>query len=50
VLACDTVFDALVRAGKKVAIVAVRDSSIDLIFRDLKLWHPVVRVYSCSVS
>ena len=34
VLACDTVFDALVRAGKRVAIVAVRDSSIDLIFRE----------------
>jgi hypothetical protein len=33
VLSCDTVFDALTRAGKKVAIVAVRDSSIDLIFR-----------------
>ena len=34
VLSCDTVFDALARAGKKVAIVAVRDSSIDLIFRE----------------
>lgn len=33
VLACDTLFDALVRARKKVAIVAVQDSSIDLIFR-----------------
>src|SRR5258706_14345046 len=34
VLSCDTIFDALARAGKKVAIVAVRDSSIDLIFRE----------------
>jgi hypothetical protein len=34
VLTCDTVFDALARAAKRVAIVAVRDSSIDLIFRD----------------
>lgn len=33
VLACDTLFDALVRARKKVAIAAVKDSSIDLIFR-----------------
>ena len=34
VLACDTLFDALSRAGRRVAIVAVRDSSIDLIFRN----------------
>ena len=34
VLSCDTVFDALVRAGRKTAIVAVQNSSIDLIFRD----------------
>lgn len=34
VLGCDTVFDALVRAGRRTAIVAVRDSSIDLIFRE----------------
>ena len=33
VLECDTLFDALPRAGKRVAIVAVKDSSIDLIFR-----------------
>ena len=33
VLECDTMFDALARAGKSVAIVAVKDSSIDLIFR-----------------
>lgn len=33
VLSCDTLFDALARAGKKVAIVAVEGSSIDLIFR-----------------
>jgi hypothetical protein len=33
VLACDTLFDALIRAGKKPAIAAVKGSSIDLIFR-----------------
>jgi hypothetical protein len=33
VLACDTLFDALLRAGKRVAIAAVRSCSIDLIFR-----------------
>lgn len=37
VLACDTVFDALVRAGKRAAIVAVEGSSIDLIFRERPL-------------
>lgn len=33
VLQCDTLFDALQRAGKRVAIVSVKGSSIDLIFR-----------------
>ena len=33
VLSCDTLFDALLRAGKRPAIAAVRDSSCDLIFR-----------------
>ena len=33
VLKCETLFDRLVRAGKHVAIVAVRDSSIDRLFR-----------------
>lgn len=37
VLACDTLFDALIRGRKRVAIVAVRDSSIDLIFRGRNL-------------
>ena len=37
VLKCDTLFDAFVRAGRRVAIVAVRNSSIDLIFRDRDL-------------
>ncbi len=37
VLVCDTLFDALVRAGKKVAIVTVADSSIDRIFRNRPL-------------
>jgi hypothetical protein len=34
ILQCDTVFDALARAGKRVAIVAVKGSSIDTIFRN----------------
>ena len=34
VLECDTIFDALARANKKVAIVSVKNSSIDLIFRN----------------
>jgi hypothetical protein len=34
VLRCPTLFDAMADAGKRVAIVAVKGSSIDLIFRD----------------
>ena len=34
ILTCDTLFDVLIHAGKRVAIVAVQDCSIDLIFRD----------------
>ncbi|MBI2518842.1 MAG: alkaline phosphatase family protein [Bdellovibrio sp.] len=34
VLTCDTLFDAFVRAGKKVAIVAVAGSSVDTIFKN----------------
>lgn len=37
VLQCDTFFDALIRADKKVAIVAVKNSSVDLIFRNRDL-------------
>jgi predicted AlkP superfamily pyrophosphatase or phosphodiesterase len=37
VLSCDTLFDALARAGKKPAIVAVKNSSIDLVFRNRKI-------------
>jgi predicted AlkP superfamily pyrophosphatase or phosphodiesterase len=37
VLQCKTLFDRLLGAGKKVAIVAVRDSSIDRLFRDRTL-------------
>ncbi len=33
VLACDTFFDACARAGRRVAVVAVADSSMDRIFR-----------------
>jgi hypothetical protein len=36
-LECDTLFDALLRAGKRVAIVAVKRSSIDIIFRGREL-------------
>ena len=34
VLACDTLFDALARAGKRTAIVAVKGCSMDVIFRN----------------
>jgi len=37
VLQCQTLFDRLVEAGKRVAIVAVQNSSIDLIFRNRPL-------------
>ena len=37
VLSCDTLFDALIRAGKRVAIVAVQNSSIDLMYRNRPL-------------
>jgi len=33
VLGCDTLFDAVVRSGRKVALAAVKDSSVDRIFR-----------------
>jgi predicted AlkP superfamily pyrophosphatase or phosphodiesterase len=33
VLRCDTVFDAFARAGRRVAIIAVKGSSIDTIFQ-----------------
>lgn len=33
-LTCETLFDVLIQSGRKVAIVAVRDSSIDLLFRN----------------
>jgi hypothetical protein len=39
VLACDTLFDALARAGRSTAIVAVERSSIDLIFRGREIDH-----------
>ena len=34
VLTCDTLFDALARTGKRAAIVAVKDCSMDIIFRN----------------
>jgi predicted AlkP superfamily pyrophosphatase or phosphodiesterase len=36
-LTCDTLFDALSRVGRRVAIVAVKNSSIDLIFRNRRI-------------
>ena len=36
-LTCDTLFDALSRTGRRVAIVAVKNSSIDLIFRNRRI-------------
>jgi hypothetical protein len=39
VLSVDTLFDALARASKRVAIVAVKGSSIDLVFRDRKICY-----------
>jgi hypothetical protein len=33
VLECDTLFDALIRSGKRPAIVSVKDASADIIFR-----------------
>jgi acyl-CoA thioesterase FadM len=36
-LTCDSLFDALSRAGRRVAIVAVENSSIDLIFRNRRI-------------
>jgi hypothetical protein len=33
VLECDTVFDELISAGRKVAVVSVKDASVDVIFR-----------------
>ncbi len=37
VLRCDTLFDTVIRSGRKSAIVAVKNSSMDLIFRDRDL-------------
>jgi len=37
VLAINTLFDSLVKAGKRVALVAVKDCSIDIIFRNRPL-------------
>ena len=39
VLTCDTIFDALIRAEKKPVIVAVKEQSIDLIFRERKIQY-----------
>ncbi len=37
VLRCDTLFDAIIRGNRKVAIVAVANSSMDLIFRERQI-------------
>lgn len=39
VVKCDTLFDALIRGEKSVGVVAVKDSSIDLIFRGRKMHY-----------
>ena len=39
VLTCDTIFDAFIRAEKKVVIVSVKEQSIDLIFRERKIQY-----------
>jgi hypothetical protein len=49
VLACDTLFDAAVRAGLRVAIVAVADSSIDMIFRNRPVEYFSLK-YDCWVT
>ena len=36
-LTCDTIFDALIRAGKKIAIVATDKSSVGILFRERDL-------------
>ena len=49
VLQCDTLFDALIRAGKKVAIVAVEGCSISLIFRN-RVMDYFVEPYDTEVT
>lgn len=49
VLSCDTIFDALVRAGKKVAIVAVKDCSISIIFKNRAIEY-FVEEYDSQVN
>ena len=39
VLTCDTIFDALIRSEKKVAIVSRKEQSIDLIFREREIQY-----------
>lgn len=36
-LTCDTLFDAFIRAGKRVTLIAVKNSSIHLIFRGRRM-------------
>ena len=48
-LTCDTLFDAAVRAGLRVAIVAVAESSIDMIFRNRPLEYFSLK-YDCWVT
>jgi len=49
VLRCDTLFDVLVRSGKRVAIAAVKDCSIALIFRERPLSY-FVEAYDQQVN
>ncbi|NHJ84025.1 MAG: hypothetical protein FK734_01100 [Asgard group archaeon] len=58
ILKCETIFDSFIAAGKKVAIIAVRNSSLDIIFQERKLdyyseeYDPevIVRTMECLVE
>jgi hypothetical protein len=55
VLRCETLFDALIAAGRRVAIIAVKGSSIDLIFRERTIdyfsepYDPEVIARACEI-
>ncbi|MFC1948433.1 hypothetical protein ACFLXY_11010 [Chloroflexota bacterium] len=54
ILSIDTIFDAMVRSGKKAAIITTQNSSIDLIFRnrdiDYYIQHNDSQVFEKTVS
>jgi hypothetical protein len=49
VLECDTLFDTLIRAGKRPAIVSVEDASVDIIFRGRDMDY-FSEPYDCEVT